>query len=404
MSATTLTDNDRFCGLKADYQDRSISNALIDGRITPADAGLITEFVAERRITAGISGKRSLKLISGLVTVRRFVPPFHELTIPAIYRGVDQIQNSLSSRGKPFSLNTKIDLITILKLFSFWLIENGYVTLPEKKIRAIKTPKKVPTKTAADMLNGDEIEALISACQSSRDRALLMVMYEGGFRVGELGELRWKSVKFDGTGIIVNVIFKTGKPRYIRLVMSKEHLVKWMSDYPEEITDEGLVFLNERHEPLTHAAVARQLGRLACRAGITKHITPHIFRHSRITHMIQQGVNESVIKLMMWGSVDSKMFINYAHLTGNDIDREICKLYGLKTTASQVVDNILEPRVCTHCREMNSPVSRVCHLCGHPLNDNAAQSADEIADYFRDRPDLIYKFLKVDMERCKCIS
>ncbi len=67
-----------------------------------------------------------------------------------------------------------------------------------------------------------------------------------------------------------------------------------------------------------------------------KYITPHIFRHSRIIHLIQQGVGELIIKLIMWGFVDSRMFINSAHLTGADIDREICKLYGIEPTITRV--------------------------------------------------------------------
>ena len=133
------------------------------------------------------SSKRSLKIVSSLVTIRRFIPPYHDLTIPQLYKGVDQIQNAVSSRGTPFTRNTKIDLIAILKQFCIWLIENEELLLPEKKIKVIKTPKKLPTKTAADLLTGDEIQALIEKCQTSRDRALLITMYEGGFRVGEMG-------------------------------------------------------------------------------------------------------------------------------------------------------------------------------------------------------------------------
>ncbi|MDP3397179.1 MAG: tyrosine-type recombinase/integrase [Methanoregula sp.] len=43
-------------------------------------------------------------------------------------------------------------------------------------------------------------------------------------------------------------------------------------------------------------------------AGITKHVTPHLFRHSRITHIRNDGVQESVIKMMMWGTVNTTMF------------------------------------------------------------------------------------------------
>jgi len=115
--AILLSDNDRFSGLKPEYQDRSITKALQENRISSADAALITAFVAEKRITAGISPKRSLKIVSSLVTVRRFTPQYHDLTIPSLYTGVDRINNANSRRGTPFSRNTRIDLIIILKQF-----------------------------------------------------------------------------------------------------------------------------------------------------------------------------------------------------------------------------------------------------------------------------------------------
>ena len=74
-----------------------------------------------------------------------------------------------------------------------------------------------------------------------------MTLYGGGFRVGEIGEMKWERFVIKGAGVMVNVTFKTMIPRYVRLVMAKEHLIKWKSDYPEEITDDSLVFLNERH-------------------------------------------------------------------------------------------------------------------------------------------------------------
>lgn len=395
MSLTPhLTDNDRFNGVKAHYQDRILSRAIKEGRITQLDADQIVAYVAERRITANISVKRAQKIVSSLVTIRRFTPPFSQLNQRTLYSGVERIQNGVSARGMDFSRNTKIDLIAILKQFCIWLLDNGELNIPEKKIKVIKAPKKLPVKRASDLLTGEQIEALIAASRTSRDRALLMAMYEGGFRVGEIGEMRWGALKFDGTGVVVNVTFKTGKPRYIRLVMSKESLVKWKSDYPEPITEDSLVFLNERHQPMTHAAISRQLGRLCERAGITKHITPHIFRHSRITHLIQQGVNESVIKLMMWGTIDSKMFVNYAHLTGMDIDREICKLYGIEPAAAQTKNEGLEPRICPHCREVNSPISNHCHLCGNALSTNKVESEERFIRHINTHPDLFIKYFE----------
>jgi hypothetical protein len=54
-----------------------------------------------------------------------------------------------------------------------------------------------------------------------------------------------------------------------------------------------------------------------------------IFRYFKIPHIIQKGISESVIKKMMWGTIDSRMFRTYVHLTGKDLDQELQRVFGL---------------------------------------------------------------------------
>gem|GEM_PF-2617737 len=97
--AVYRSDIDRFSGLKSCYQERSLSQVLTENLITQDDACLISAFVSERRITAGISSKRSLKLVSSLITIRRFIPQYHTLTISAVYQGIERINSANSNRG-----------------------------------------------------------------------------------------------------------------------------------------------------------------------------------------------------------------------------------------------------------------------------------------------------------------
>ncbi len=107
-------------------------------------------------------------------------------------------------------------------------------------------------KAGADILVvGRAITGMIDVCTRSIDRAIIMMLYEGGFRIGEIGALKWGDLKFDEYGIVVNVRFKTEKPRYLRLVMAREHLAKWMTDYPFRPEGDNLVFITERKTPLT---------------------------------------------------------------------------------------------------------------------------------------------------------
>lgn len=382
-----------FHGIKQDYPERSIQKALDSGQITKQDSDLIREYVADSQTSRNIGVKRAHKIVFVLVGLRRFIGPFTENSIADLYSGVSKIKTGISLRGNQFSSETVTDYIGMLKTFYRWLIEEEYVSLPEKKIEKIQTPRRVSHKTANDLLTVTEITSMLNSCKNSRERAVLSTLYEGGFRIGEIGQMVWNDLKFDGTGVVVNVNFKTGKDRYIRLVMSREHLIKWKSDYPGDPSGDNLVFMSELKIPPTRAALNKTLKVLAGRAGVEKHFTPHTFRHSRITHLIQQGVNESVIKLMMWGSIDSKMFSTYAHLTGNDIDREIHRLYGISNEELEATTNRMEPKICSHCKEVNSPISKHCHLCGHSLDDDTLDEDEDLQKFMLTHANKIKAFL-----------
>ena len=130
-------------------------------------------------------------------------------------------------------------------------MENDLVDIPHKKVKDLKVPNRnTMTKVASDLLTIEEITAMLKACEQSRDRALITMLYEGGFRIGEIGMMRWGDIQFDRFGVVVNVMFKTNKPRYIRLVMSREHLARWKNDYPRQpITNDMPVFFNRKEGP-----------------------------------------------------------------------------------------------------------------------------------------------------------
>ena len=115
------------------------------------------------------------------------------------------------------------------------------------------------TRTVETIPTPDEVEAIIRACQSPRDRALFGMLWDGGFRIVELGTLTWGQVKFDQFGCAINVNAKTEYARYVRLLGSSAYLAQWRDCYPCQITNDALVFLTRQHRPLTYDVVAVQL-------------------------------------------------------------------------------------------------------------------------------------------------
>jgi site-specific recombinase XerD len=370
-----------FHCIKSDQIRNYINRGELEGKITNEDGALIRSFIAELESCHNIGTLRSLKIASTLTNWRKFVKPFKELTITDVYTGISTLKQGDSAKGTAFKANTIYDYVRILKPFCLWMIENGHSTLPEKKIKNLKVPQRdAMTKTASDLLTVEEVNAMVKTSWRSMDRALIMMLYEGGFRIGEIGLMKWSDLVFDGRGVIVNVNFKTEKPRYIRLIMSKQYLAQWKHDYPADPEVPGmLVFLNVRNKPFTHAAVYKQLLRIGERAGISKHITPHIFRHSRITHLIRDKMPESVIKLMMWGNITTNQFQTYAHLTGENIDDAVMEYYGIKGEAKETQGlNKMEPVQCPVCKMINPPFSGFCCGCGMQFTEEAIEEYERV--------------------------
>ncbi|HDR74085.1 MAG TPA: integrase [Methanoculleus sp.] len=395
LAAPTIHDRD-FHIAKPIYAERSVRRALKEDRLTQDDVDLFYEFITELQASQGISDIRKNKLVYFFVSWRRFLPPYRENGIAQIYQGISAIKSATNLRGRPFKQNTINDHIILIKRFYLWMIENGYSDIPEKKLQKIRAPGvDTKTKSAEQILSPSEIEALIRACMSSRDRALISVLYESGCRIGELARLTWNRVRFDAYGAVLIIDdTKCATERYVRLVMALPYLATWRNDYPYDPKGEALVFITRQHRPLQYGTVSQLLLDLSERAGLDKHITAHIFRHSRITHLISQGMNESVIKLMMWGNINTNMFATYAHLTGSDIDNEVLGQYGIVQQKKQDT-TCLEPIQCTGCHTINTPNSRFCSLCGRSFSEDAETLIEDLTRDVQDNPELVQKLLNV---------
>jgi integrase len=293
------------------------------------------------------------------------------------------------------------DTVTIVKPFYLWMIEAGYSPLKEKDILALKRPKRdLMTKTVADILTEEEIKKMVLSCESTRDRAILMMLYDGGFRIGELGKLTWGQLSFDSYGVVINVDEKTGKPRYVRLIAATPYLAKWKDDYPFEPTGNNLVFISHQNKAIEYNAIYRQIRRIAERAGIQKNVHPHIFRHTRITTMMEKGIPESVIKSMMWGSLTTDMFACYAHLSNRSIDDALLEQAGIKRPEKDTAADVLAPRQCPVCHLINGPTSRFCGQCGLSLTEEAEKEEKNLLQDIRQHPlyQQIYDQIKKDLK------
>jgi site-specific recombinase XerD len=333
--------------------------------------------VAEISATRHISSGRAFKLYYTLVKFREFIGPFRENTIADIYTGIDLVRTAKNPDGTSrYKQNTLGDFIRFLKRFYLWMCENHYTIINEKKIQKIRPPSyDTSTKTAEMLLTEEEVKAMIEACQNSRDRAIIATLYEGGLRIGEIAALKWKDVKFTDWNATITTAFKTGKSRTIPLVMARSYLAAWRNDYPLPVTSDSFTFLNNKHTPIGYAGIAKQLRIIAGRAGIKKHITPHIFRHTRATIMIRQGYGEAIIKKLLWGNLNSDMFSTYLHLVDGDVERVIAEKAGVAQKDQR--SKALESRQCPRCFTVNGPTLGFCGTCGFELTKEAMEKVKQ---------------------------
>ncbi len=381
-----------FHHIKAEYAGNSLRYALEGGRITEDDRTLIEQHVAWVGVTANISVGRSNKLTFHLVKWRRFLrKPYRQNAIEDIYNGIKNLKDAIVD-GHPYSQNTIRDDISALKKFYLWMIKKGFSSIPKEDIKEIKVPGgNTMTKVAGQMLTDEEIHAMISVCNRSIDRAIISVLFEGGLRIKELAMLTWDQVSFEKTNVVLNVNVKTGKPRHIPLFFARPYLAAWKADYPYTPEGDAFVFIGEiKMQPMRYQSLFKRIRVLAVRAGITKKVTPHVFRHSRITQLMRQKVREYSIREIGWGNQSTKMLATYAHLTNADIVSELSELNGIEP--EPIPDNLaLTLRQCPRCAVMNAPTANYCASCGVPLTPDAKVTIDELTTEIEAHP--LYKLI-----------
>ena len=245
-------------------------------------------------------------------------------------------------------------------------------------VKWMKPPKQSRNrKLPTDLITIDEVITMINAADHPRDRAFIALIHESGCRIGEIVNLDVKDVTFDQYGAVIMVDGKTGMRR-VRLINSSPYVSEWINQHP-----------GNRNAPLFISFGGKNFGgrlmpdscntilkKLAKRAGIEKHIHPHLFRHSRLTELAK-FMTEQEIKVFAGWTGGSSMAEVYIHLSGADIDKKILEKAGiLPDEDKDPGDELLRPQKCARCKETNTATAKFCYKCGLPLSDVAGFEAD----------------------------
>ncbi len=212
-----------------------------------------------------------------------------------------QIESYMASRADSLGSRSQARMLSALRSFFDWLILEGERgDNPCDRLDQPKIGRHLP-----DVLSVGEVDAImesvnLSAPSGLRDRAILEILYGCGLRVSEACSLRISRVYLDEG--FVRVIGKGDKERLVPMgEMARKAFADYLAVRPEASSRQydDIAFLNRFGSPMSRVAVFNIVKRQALLAGVLKNISPHTFRHSFATHLIENGADLRVVQEML---------------------------------------------------------------------------------------------------------
>ncbi|MEP6682342.1 MAG: site-specific tyrosine recombinase XerD [Parafilimonas sp.] len=236
------------------------------------------------------------KLTQYLLTINDLKPPA-EISL----KDLEQFIQSIAKLGLNATSQARI-ISGIKSFFKYCLIENIIVKDPAFLLEAPKLKRALP-----DVLSFEEIENIISKIDLStpdgtRNKAILETMYSCGLRVSETVNLKISCLYLD-----IGFIRVIGKGDKERLVPIGSDAIKHIKIYKDNVRVhvapkkdfEDILFLSKFGKTLSRVMIFYIIKDLARKAGITKNISPHTFRHSFATHLVEGGADLRAVQTML---------------------------------------------------------------------------------------------------------
>ncbi len=350
------------------YPSQRVSKALKRFKQRhPENYDLIETFAMDL-LAQGISELRVTGYLTYISNILKIVnKDFRKYTKDDVRKVIAHYQTR-ANRGE-ISPNTVFEVRKTLKRFFKWLGK-------EELVNWFVAGKCESNLSPQDLITHEEFEAMLKACQNSRDRAMLSLLYETGARIGEIAAMRIKDVIFDDYGAVIWLPRSKTQRRKLRVVFSTKYLAEWLSDHPSANDPEAPLWIKLSHKnylkPLEYKDIQLQLKKIAKRAGIKKRIYAHLFRHTRATKLLQQVSEVVGAKYMGWVP-GTKMVKVYIHLADQDVERAILEMYGIKPAEEDGDIKVLQ---CPRCSFINPGNAKFCSRCGLPLTEDAVREIE----------------------------
>lgn len=298
------------------------------------------------------------------------------------------VENYVKLRHETCKPNTVHVNVTELKFFFKWRKpDNNF-------FEKVETHSEGSAISAADLITPEELLELVKACNSQRDRAFIFLLWDSAGRLNEILQLKFGDIVFDKYGGIVTVNGKTGM-RTIRIVDSVPDLQLYINQRKGKHTD-YLFPARYTDTPLTRRGTQNMIDRIAKKAGIKRHIHPHLFRHSKLTDLCKLGMGEMELRLFAgWGKASNQP-ATYLHLSMAHIDDKILALHGVIPEKEKEIK--ITTKTCPRCQTVNAFDTIYCRACSFVIDNQEAFNIEKKANEEKEQMKRQIEDLKNDFD------
>lgn len=278
--------------------------------------------------------------------------------------------------NKRFSQSTISRYKTDVRTFFKWIYKiKDKHKFPEVVDHELLVPQRVNTsKKPNDLLTKDEVMKMVNYCFEPRSKAVIMALYEGGLRDGELASTNVDSVTFDSYGCKLIVEESKSKKREVRLIETAPFLRQWLDIHPLKDNPKAPLFCGlcsykgKRLIPNGINLIVRRAGE---RAGIRKRVHGHLLRHCAITRLQKKGL-DIVLNAKRHGITTTTLEKVYLHYDDKDVDDAFLRIHKAKGDEELVKEaeeeQKLSPKKCEFCNFINPYESSYCEQCKRPVD------------------------------------
>ena len=261
---------------------------------------ILTKYYTYLKFERNFTDNSVMAYMSDIGKLQRFAVEKGKTLLTLEQYDIEEFVSELSDLGIEASSQKRI-LVGARSFYKFALLDRLAENDPTELIESPKLGEHLPV-----VLSVDEVDRIISAadpstCDGQRNRAILETLYSCGLRVSELIELRLSNI-YEEEGYIS--VF--GKGRKQRIVPIAESALREIHNslafrYKLDVKHgfEDYVFLNRFGRKLSRIMVFNIVKRYCAEAGVTKEISPHSFRHTFATHLLEGGANLRAIQMML---------------------------------------------------------------------------------------------------------